>query len=120
MNLSDYSYVLVFLIVGVLFGIAFTNLPWLLTPRSRGKKAASTYESGEDTIGSAWVQFDVIYYLFALIFIAFDVEVVFLFPVLISYGIDSNLADLLKISGFLAILALALAYAWRKGIFRWK
>jgi NADH-quinone oxidoreductase subunit A len=120
MNLSDYSYVLVFLLVGVLFGMAFTTFPYLLTPRSRGKKTFSTYESGEDTIGSAWVQFDVIYYLFALIFIAFDVEVVFLFPVMISYGSHPALSDLLKIFVFLGILALALAYAWRKGIFRWK
>lgn len=118
--LGDYSYVLAFLLVGIGFGIVFTNLPLILTPRSRGKKTTSTYESGEDTIGSAWVQFDVIYYLFALIFIAFDVEVVFLFPVLKTYGIAPVLKDLVKIVLFIVILFLGLAYAWRKGIFKWK
>ena len=120
MVLKDYSYVLVFLVMGVVFGIIFTNLPYLITRRSRGKKTSATYESGEDTIGSAWVQFDVIYYLFALIFIAFDVEVIYLFPVVISYGISPTLVSLFKITVFLSILMLALAYAWRKGLFSWK
>jgi NADH:ubiquinone oxidoreductase subunit 3 (subunit A) len=118
--LGDYLYVLAFLAVGIGFGVVFTNLPLILTPRSRGKKTTSTYESGEDTIGSAWVQFDVIYYLFALIFIAFDVEVVFLFPVLKNYSVLPELKDLIKIVLFIVILFLGLAYAWRKGIFKWK
>lgn len=118
--LNDYAYVLVFLVVGVIFGIIFTNLPLLITPRSRGTKKTATYESGEDTIGSAWVQFDVIYYLFALIFIAFDVEVIYLFPVIVAYGIAPSLGALLKITLFLGILVLALIYAWRKGLFLWK
>ncbi|MBI1870835.1 MAG: NADH-quinone oxidoreductase subunit A [Chlamydiae bacterium] len=115
-----HAYIFIFLLVGVLFGLAFTNIPLILSPRSRGKKRVTTYESGEDTIGSAWVQFDIIYYLFALIFIAFDVEVVYLFPVLLSYGIEPSLADFGKILVFIGILALALLYAWRKGIFSWK
>lgn len=118
--LNDYSYVLVFLLAGIIFGIIFTNIPYLITRRSIGKKTSTTYESGEDTIGSAWVQFDIIYYLFALIFIAFDVEVIFLFPVILSYGIGPTFAGLLKISVFIGILVLALAYAWKKGLFSWK
>ena len=117
--LNDYSYVLVFLVAGVLFGIAFTNAPMLVTRRSKGKKFTATYESGEDTIGSAWVQFDILYYIFALIFIAFDVEVIYLFPVILNYSIGPTLAGLFKILIFIGILALALGYAWRKGLFKW-
>ncbi|MBI1883438.1 MAG: NADH-quinone oxidoreductase subunit A [Chlamydiae bacterium] len=120
MSSNNYIYVLVFFVVGLLFAVAFTCTPLILSPRSRGKKKTSTYESGEDTLGSAWVQFDVSYYLFALIFLAFDVEVIFLFPVVLTYSIAPLLIDLLKIVIFIGILALALAYAWRKGIFSWK
>ena len=117
---AQYLYVFIFLAAGVLFSIAFTNAPLLLTRRSQGKKTTATYESGENTIGSAWVQFDIIYYLFALIFIAFDVEVVYLFPVLLEYAQKPVLADLIKVSVFILILAMALAYAWKKGLFKWK
>ncbi len=118
--LSSYAYVFAFIVVGVLFALVFTGTPLILSPKSRGKKKEYTYESGEDTIGSAWVQFDILYYLFALIFIAFDVEVIFLFPVILVYGITPDLVNLSKILIFIGILALALAYAWRKGLFQWK
>lgn len=118
--LNNYVYVFAFLVLGILFAVVFTGMPLILSPKSRGKKKEYTYESGEDTIGSAWVQFDILYYLFALIFIAFDVEVIFLFPVMLVYGIMPSLANLLKIIVFIGILALALAYAWRKGLFEWK
>ena len=118
--LSDYSYVLGFLLIGVSFVILNYILPLLISPRSRGAQASSPYESGEVPIGSAWIQFDISYYLFALIFIAFDVEVAFLFPVLTVYREVMSFTVLFELVLFLILLSFAIAYAWKKGLFEWK
>ena len=118
--LQDYSYVLGFLIIGVGFVIFNYLLPMLLSPRSRGAQTTSPYESGEVPIGNAWIQFDISYYLFALIFIAFDVEVAFLFPVLVVYRETMNFTVLFELAFFMLLLSFAIAYAWKKGLFKWK
>ncbi len=118
--LHDYSYVLGFLIIGIGFVVVNTLLPYILSPRSRGTRANDPYESGEVPIGNAWVQFDLNYYLFALIFIAFDVEAAFLFPVLVVYQELASFKTLLEISFFLAVLSFPILYAWKKGLFAWK
>ncbi len=118
--LPDYAYVLGFLLIGVSFVCVNYFLPFLLSPRSLGDRRRSTYESGEVPIGSAWIQFDISYYLFALIFIAFDVEVVFLFPTLIVFREMANLTVLAEMSLFLGILSFAILYAWKKDLFVWK
>ena len=116
----DYLYVLGFLIIGIGFVVVNTLLPYLLSPKSRGLRAAEPYESGEVPIGEAWVQFDINYYLFALIFIAFDVEAAFLFPVLVTYNEVVGLRALAEIGLFLGILTFPILYAWKKGLFAWK
>ena len=118
--LHDYSYVLGFLIIGIGFVVVNTLLPLLISPRSRGARRSDPYESGEVPIGSAWVQFDVNYYLFALIFLAFDVEAVFLFPVLVVYKEMISFTALIEITMFLGLLSLAILYAWKKGLFSWR
>ena len=118
--LKDYSYVLVFLIAGFGFALVNTLLPYLITKPSAEKGSATTYESGETPIGSAWIQFDILYYLYALIFIAFDVEAIFLFPALVAYREFLGIGAFVEVVLFLAILAGGVAYAWRKGIFAWK
>ena len=118
--LNDYSYVLGFLIIGIGFVVVNTLLPLLLSPKSRGSRANDPYESGEVPIGNAWVQFDINYYLFALIFLAFDVETAFLFPVLVVYKEMLSFTALWEITIFLAILSFAILYAWKKGLFAWK
>jgi len=118
--LHDYSYVLVFLAIGAAFVIVNTFLPYLISPRSRGSRANDPYESGEVPIGSAWIQFDINYYLFALIFLAFDVEAAFLFPVLVVYKKVASFTALFEITIFLALLSFAILYAWKKGLFKWK
>jgi len=62
----QYAYVLAFLLAGFIFGILFTVIPLFLSPKSKGRMRAATYESGEETIGSAWIQFDIGYYFFAI------------------------------------------------------
>ena len=117
--LHDYSYVLGFLIIGAGFVIVNTLLPLLISPRSRGENAQNPYESGEVPIGGAWVQFDVNYYLFGLIFLAFDVEAAFLFPVLVVFK-EFGFIAFYEVTLFLALLSLAILYAWKKGLFKWK
>ncbi len=118
--LHDYSYVLGFLIIGIGFVVVNTLLPYILSPRSRGARANDPYESGEVPIGNAWVQFDFNYYLFALIFIAFDVEAAFLFPVLVVYQELASFKVLFELGFFLAVLSFPILYAWKKGLFKWK
>ena len=118
--LKDYSYVLGFLVIGIGFVVVNTLLPLLIGHRSLGSRRQDPYESGEVPIGSAWIQFDVNYYLFALIFVAFDVEAAFLFPVLVVYKNVPGFTALAEVGLFLALLSLAIAYAWKKGLFKWR
>ena len=92
-----------------------------IAPRSRGKKSRETYECGVDTIGSAWVRFDIAYYLFALIFVVFEVDVLYILPVALVFDAsETGWRDLVELSLFLGILLLALLYAWRKGVLNWR
>jgi NADH-quinone oxidoreductase subunit A len=118
--LHDFLYVAVFLVVGVLFAISPIIVSWLIGGRSEGAKREETYESGMPTIGSAWVQFSVAYYIFALIFLAFDVDVLYLFPVALAYNKGFVIRDFVEIVIFIGILSLAIVYAWRKGVFNWQ
>jgi NADH-quinone oxidoreductase subunit A len=118
--LHDFLYVAVFLVVGVLFAISPIIVSWLIGGRSEGAKREETYESGMPTIGSAWVQFSVAYYIFALIFLAFDVDVLYLFPVALAYNKGLVIRDFVEIVIFIGILSLAIVYAWRKGVFNWQ
>jgi NADH-quinone oxidoreductase subunit A len=118
--LSDFSFVLVFLIGAALFALGPIILAHLIAPRSYGAARGDIYECGMAVIGSAWIQVAVIYYLFALLFLAFDVDVLFLFPVLLAYGKGYAWRDFVEITIFIGILSLVLVYAWRRGVFSWK
>ncbi|MBP6065741.1 NADH-quinone oxidoreductase subunit A [Bacteroides sp.] len=111
------------LIVVLLTAIAFVGLVIALSkaisPRSYNPQKAETYECGIPTRGKTWMQFRVGYYLFAILFLMFDVETVFLFPwavVVRELGIQA----LVNVLFFLVVLVLGLAYAWRKGALEWK
>ncbi len=116
--LTDYLFVWVFLLVGFVFAIIPIALAFLITPRGLGLKKLVSYESGMAPIGQAWIQFGVAYYLFALIFLAFDVDVLYLFPALTAFG-SFAWRDLVGIALFVGILSLAIVYAWCKGVFEW-
>jgi len=116
--LLDWGYVAVFAVVGA----AMVSLPlliiWLISPRSAYAQKLETYESGVAPIGEAWSQFNVRYYLFSLIFVVFDVEIIYLYPWAVIYRRGGALA-FYEILIFLVILALGLVYAWRKGALEW-
>ncbi|HIA85977.1 MAG TPA: NADH-quinone oxidoreductase subunit A [Candidatus Marinimicrobia bacterium] len=108
--------------VFVLLGIVLVAVPLLLqrilSPQNRSREKLTTYECGEDAEGSAWIQFNIRFYVIALIFIIFDVEVIFLFPWAVVYK-ELGLFAFVEMMIFLAILAVGLIYIWRKGDLEW-
>ncbi|MGD8555509.1 MAG: NADH-quinone oxidoreductase subunit A [Anaerolineales bacterium] len=90
----------------------------LLGPKKPNPIKQSTYECGIETVGETWVQFKVQYYIFALVFLVFDVETVFLFPWAVAYN-KLQLYMVLEGILFILILAAGLIYAWRKGALEW-
>jgi len=115
----DYVNFLVVLITGVFLVIAGLGMALLLAPRSNNAQKRETYESGIPTRGTSWLQFRVGYYLFAILFLMFDVETMFLFPWAVVVR-DLGIPGLISIVFFLLILVLGLAYAWKKGALEWK
>ena len=101
-------------LVAVALGIARA-----ISPRSYNPQKGEAYECGIPTRGNTWMQFRVGYYLFAILFLMFDVETVFLFPWAVVVK-DLGIFGLVNIIFFLVILVLGLAYAWKKGALEWK
>lgn len=118
--LSDFSFVLVYLVAAGLFAVGPLIIAKLIAPPSFGAAREAIYECGMPTIGSAWIQVAVIYYLFALLFLAFDVDVLFLLPVLLAYGKGYVWRDFIEVTIFIGILSLVIVYAWNRGVFSWK
>lgn len=110
--------IIVFLLAGVALVAGANFLSNLISPKSDNSQKREPYESGMKTIGPTWVQFRVGYYLFAILFLIFDVEVAFLVPWAVVFG-DMGSIALIEIIIFLVILGLGLAYAWKKGALKW-
>ncbi len=115
----DHVYVLAFLAFGFLAAALPFGVAALLAPRSYGAKTFDTYECGMEPIGPAWTRYGVVYYLYALMFLAFAVDVLYLFPAAVAYQDVPGLVVAFEVILFVAILSLAIAYAWRKGVFTW-
>ena len=116
-------YVLAFLVGGLIIGLSSMLLAWLLSPRRTREvfqKTLRSIECGVAPIGHAWIRYGVVYYLYALIFVAFSVDVLFLFPVALVYNEKPGWLDFAEVLLFVGILALVIVYAWKKGIFSWK
>lgn len=113
----------VFLVVLVCVAAAFPLLPLglarLVAPRRPSQLKQDTYECGIESKGDAWVQFRVQYYLYAIIFVIFDIETVFLYPWAAAFN-KLGVFAFVEMAIFLAILVGGLAYAWAKGILEWK
>ncbi len=101
-------------LVGIALGVAR-----IVSPRSYNRQKGDAYECGIPTRGRSWMQFKAGYYLFAILFLMFDVEAVFLFPWAVTVQ-DAGIDGLINILFFMVILILGLAYAWRKGALEWK
>ena len=116
--LQQHSAILTFIAVGIGF-LAFNLFVWyVIRPRRFSEEKLTTYECGENPTGSAWVQFNIRFYVFALIFIIFDVEVVFLLPWAVVFR-ELGLLAFVEGVVFILILVVGLAYVWRKGDLEW-
>ena len=116
--LTAHSGILSFLAVVVAFLAVNLLAWWAIRPSRFSEEKLTTYECGENPVGSAWIQFNIRFYVFALIFIVFDVEAVFLLPWAVVF---KKLGWLAFAEGlvFISILVVALAYVWRKGDLEW-
>ena len=116
--LTAYSSVLAFLLVVVGFLAVNLTVWWIIRPSRHSEEKLTTYECGENPVGSAWIQFNIRFYVFALIFIIFDVEAVFLLPWAVVF---KSIGPVAFVEGliFIAILVVGLAYVWRKGDLEW-
>lgn len=115
---SEWTTIGLFLIVGALIPAAAIIVAAILSPRKSNPIKESTYECGIETVGENWVQFKAQYYIFALVFLVFDVETVFLFPWAITLNKMGMFAVVEGII-FIGILVVGLVYAWRKGMLEW-
>lgn len=116
MNLSLFVVVIITAIVLV---VAALGIARAISPRSFNSQKGEAYECGIPTRGKSWMQFKVGYYLFAILFLMFDVEAVFLFPWAVTVQ-EIGVMGLMSVLFFLVVLALGLAYAWKKGALEWK
>jgi NAD(P)H-quinone oxidoreductase subunit 3 len=116
--LSGYEYFLGFLLIASSVPFLALTASWVLRPKTGGPERRTTYESGMEPIGGAWIQFNIRYYMFALVFVVFDVETVFLYPWAVAFN-QLGLLAFVEALIFIAILVVALVYAWRKGALEW-
>ncbi len=122
--LANYGYIGLFLIVAIFFAVTTLLLPlslrfFRIVPHKPNPIKSSTYECGMETVGKSWVQFNFRYYFYALIFLALDVLVVFLYP----WAVDlKQLGHFGFIGGFIFIFIVVVGYvyAWRKKVLEWK
>ena len=117
--LAEYFPILLFLVVGALVGVVPMVLGKLLAPNRPDPEKLSPYECGFEAFEDARMKFDVRYYLVAILFILFDLEIAFLFPWAVVLN-DIGLAGFLSMMLFLAILTVGFVYEWMKGALEWE
>ena len=115
---SDWLFIGLFLLIVALFPGALMLIAGLIGPHKPSVPKTQTYECGIETVGEAWVQFRVQYYIFALTFLVFDVELIFLFPWAVAFG-QLTLFGVLSEIILLLILFAELLVAWQKGVLEW-
>ena len=115
---SDWLYIGLFLLIVAIFPGAPILIAGWLAPRKPNPLKSQTYECGIETVGDSWVQFKAQYYIFALTFLVFDVEIVFLFPWAIAFN-QLSLFGVLSGVLFIFVLFAELLAAWRKGVLEW-
>ena len=118
MVVYNYLFILALLVAAVAFALAPLIVVFLVAPRKGSPAKGDTYECGVKTYGETWVRFRIQYYIYALMFVVFDIETVFLFPWATAYAKLGPFA-LYEMIVFLAILMVGLVYAWAKGVLRW-
>ena len=135
LQFSDFLYrdnilwITAFALGGFAFALGPIVIVYLLMPRGTrqfNRKNSQAIECGMEPIGDSWIRYSSVFFLYALIFLAFDVDVLFLFPVALAYNskelLDMGIVyrDFVEVVIFVGILSLAIVYAWIKGVFKWE
>lgn len=116
--LTEFGKILVFIIFALIFVAISIFIAKLIRPKRHTQEKLKIYECGEDAVGSPWIKFNIRFYVVALIFLIFDVEVVLLFPWALTYK-EYGFYGLIVGFIFLIILGIGMAYEWRKGDLEW-
>ncbi|MDR6883530.1 NADH-quinone oxidoreductase subunit A [Bacillus sp. 3255] len=118
MYTNNYVIVAIFLGLGIILPVAALTIGKWLRPSKPVLEKYTTYESGNEPVGEGQIRFNIRYYLFALMFVIFDVETVFLYPWAVAYN-QLGLFALVEMCIFVALLAIGLIYAWKKKVLQW-
>lgn len=120
---NPYFFLTVLIVGAIGFALAPLTLAWLwarfFSPRKPGVMKSAVYECGVEPTGDAWIQFRSEYYLYAIIFLVFDVEVIFLFPFAVAFT-GLSIGAFVAIMVFLLLLVEGLVWAWMKGVLTWR
>lgn len=120
---NDLIYVFGYAAVGLVFAFGPLFAVYLLAPRTLRQtvgRSGQPIECGMEPIGDAWIRYSAVYYLYALVFVAFAVDVLYLIPVALVYNrLNFHVRDLVELTIFVGILSLVIVYAWKKGVFEW-
>jgi NADH-quinone oxidoreductase subunit A len=116
--LSDWQFIALFVAMSPIFPAMPVILNHVLGPKKPNPIKQQTYECGIETVGDSWVQFKVQYYIYALVFVIFDIEAIFLFPIAAAYG-QLGLFAVGATVLFIFLLADGLVYAWGRGVLEW-
>ena len=117
--LSEYLSIIIFLFISLLLSIGFIVINYIASPRNPDPEKLSAYECGFEAFDNARIEFDVRFYLVAILFIIFDLEIAFLFPWAISLG-NIGLLGFYSMMTFLFILTVGFVYEWKKGALEWE
>ncbi|WP_294184097.1 NADH-quinone oxidoreductase subunit A [uncultured Sphingobacterium sp.] len=126
-QLSEYGKILIILLIGALLVCATIFLARLISPKKNNPIKSGTYECGEEPIGSSWVQFNPRFYVIALVFLLFDVELIFIFPWATVFGQSEYIAaderwgwfTMIEMGIFIGVLILGLVFVWKRGDLEW-
>lgn len=117
--LTEFGKIFAFLLIAIIFVIVAIIAAWFIRPDRPTKEKLTTYECGENPEGSPWIKFNIRFYVVALIFLIFDVEVVLLIPWALTYK-QFGMGGFIVGAIFLVLLGLGMAYEWRKGDLEWE
>jgi NADH-quinone oxidoreductase subunit A len=120
---SPYFFIVLLMVAAVAFALTPLALAWLwarfYSPRKPGADKNATYECGLESKGDAWIRFKSEYYLYAIVFLIFDVETIFLLPFAVAFG-KLSVGAFLAMMIFLLLLVEGLVWAWKKGVLTWR
>ncbi|MDI3256877.1 MAG: NADH-quinone oxidoreductase subunit A [Kyrpidia sp.] len=116
---NSYLFVVIFIVIAIGLPVVALALGGWLRPANPYQEKLEPYESGAEPVGSAHVRYNARYYLFALLFVVFDVEILFLYPWAVAFH-ELGLFGLIEALIFMAMLVIGLVYAWRKKVLEWK